>query len=128
MKLFWTVAKTRILPNIGWIACLIPSIFIGGFIGSQLGLWVDFLLMKFANKSLFRGWDLFMFLYAGVVIGLIVMQIIRILCWIKLHRRYLSEYEGWAWKHTIGIVLFDETVWLLTLPTICLLGANVISF
>lgn len=47
------------------------------------------------------------------------MHIVRIRCWVKLHRRYISEHEGWTQRHMLGIVIFDEVIWLAVFAAIC---------
>ena len=124
MKLFLDVAKHRLLPAIGWVACSVLSMFVGGI----LGIWIGYLclatgLME-ATDKLFSGWAFLTFPFVGGIIGLITMHIVRTLCWIKLHRSYMKKYERWTWKYTIGIVFLDEIAWLITFTTICLLLAT----
>lgn len=121
MKLFLDVAKHRLLPAIGWVACSVLSMFVGGI----LGIWIGYLclatgLME-ATDKLFSGWAFLTFPYTGGALGLITLHIIRIWCWMRMHRRLLLEYEGWTLKHTVGIALFDEGVWLIIFIAIFLL-------
>ena len=119
MKLLLKVAKCRLLPSIGWITCSVLAMFAGGI----SGIWIAYFclatgLMESTDK-LFTGWTFLTVPCVGGVVGLAVMHIVRIRCWLKLQRRYMKEYEGWSWKHTIGIVLIDETIWLVAFVAIC---------
>ena len=113
MDLFLTVAKSRLLPGIGWIVCSILVIFIGGLGGIFVGYlclatcWIE------STDQIFSGWTFLTFPYTGGFIGIAILHIIRIRCWVKLHLRYTKEHKEWTWKYTIGIALFDETIWLV---------------
>ena len=69
------------------------------------------------TDNLFTGWGFLTFPLVGGLVGLVVLHIIRILCWTRLHNRYMAELEGWTWKHTAGIILFDEVIWLMVFVT-----------
>ena len=110
MKLLLSVVKSRLLPSVGWIVCSIFVVFIGGLGGilsAYLCLttgWIE------PTDKIFSGWAFLTFPYMGGGIGLVILHIVRICYWIKLHRRYKEEYKEWTRKHTIGIALFDETI------------------
>ena len=75
-------------------------------------------LMDMTHK-LFTGWGFLTFPLVGGIVGLVAMHIFRVQRWLKLHRRYMEEYEGWTTGHTIGIVVMDEAVWLLIFAPLC---------
>lgn len=121
MRLFLEAVKCRLLPSIGWTACSVLAMFAGGLSGTWIGYlclatgWME------STDKLFSGLAFLTFPCVGGAIGLAVMHIVRIWCWAKLHREYMKKYEEWSWKHTIGIVLFDEAVWLVLFVVICAL-------
>lgn len=95
------------------------------FVGGLSGIWIGYLFLVTgwmeSTDKLFTGWAFLTFPCVGGAIGLTVMHFVRIRCWVKLHREYMKKYEEWSWKHTIGIVLVDEAVWLVTFVAICAL-------
>lgn len=119
MKMFLDAAKRRFLPLAGWMACSFLSVIVGliggtgiGYLGLALG-WVEY------SDEMFSGLAFLVFPFVGGIVGLTVMHIVRIWCWTKLHRKYLSECEGWTRKHTVGIAFLDETIWLTAFAAIC---------
>ena len=74
--------------------------------------WMDY------TDKLFTEWGFLTFPFVGGSIGLAIMHIVRIRCWVKLHHRVMLEREGWTWKHTVGIVLLDEAIWLIAFAAI----------
>lgn len=125
MKLFLAVAKSRLLPSMGWIICSVLAIFMGG-IG---GIFIAYLCLTMGWKEptddIFSGWSFLTFPYTGGFIGLVVLHIVRIRSWAKLSRKYMVEHKGWTWKYTLGLVLFDEAVWLAAIFAILMLLAAV---
>lgn len=120
MRMFLDTAKQRFLPLAGWLVCSFLFVIAGsiggagiGYLGLALG-WV-----KYHPDVMFSGLAFLEFPFAGGIIGLIVMHAVRALCWAKLHRRYMKEHKRWTWKHTMGIALFDETIWLAVFAAIC---------
>ena len=124
MELFLDAAKRRIIPWIGWIACSALSAFVGGNLGILFaGLCLAAGFME-TTDQLFTGWGFLTFPFVGGIVGLIVMHIVRVQRWVKLHRKYMEEYKGWTHRHTIAIVFIDETVWLLVFAVLVFAAAT----
>ena len=126
MEILLNVAKHRLLPCVGWMLCSFLFVIMGWICGAGIGYlslfmgWVEF------PDEMFSGLNFVIFPFVGGIIGLIVMHTVRFLCWSKLQHRYMKEYEGWTWKHTIGIVLLDESIWIVAFATTCILLVTVL--
>lgn len=126
MEIFLNVAKQRLLPCAGWIFCSFLFVIVGWICGAGIGYlslamgWVEF------SNEMFSGMTFLVFPFVGGIIALIAMHIVRFLCWTKLQHKYMKEYEGWTWKHTMGIIFLDETIWMVAFVTICVLFVTVL--
>ncbi len=118
MRMFLNIAKHRLLPGAGWMACSFLFMFVGwlGGIGvCYLGLVVG--PVEFPDE-MYAGLNVLLFPLVGGNVGLTAKHIIRVRCWARLQHRYMDEYGGWTWKHTIGVILFDEAIWLAAFTAI----------
>jgi len=115
------IAKHRLLTLVGWMACSFLFVILGWIGGAGIGYLCEFMGWVEYPDVMFSGLTFLIFPFIGGIIGLIVMHIIRTLCWIKLHHSYMMKYEKWTWKYTMGIVLLDELLWLMVFTAICVL-------
>lgn len=119
MRMFLNVAKHRFLPYVGWTVGSFLFVFAGWLCGAGIGYLIQALgWLNYPTDEMFSGLAFLVFPFMGGIIGLIIMHIVRIMCWAKLWYRYTKEQEGWVQKHMLGIVFLDELMWLITFSAI----------
>ena len=121
MKIFLNIVKHRFFALVGWLICSFLFIILGLICGAGIGYLSEAMGWVKYPDVMFSGLAFLVFPFVGGIISLIAMHIVRVLCWVKLHRRYMEVHEAWTRKHTIGIALIDEIVWLIAFTVICLL-------
>lgn len=119
MKIFFNAAKHRLLPYLGWTIGSFLIMFAGWLCGAGIGYLFEALgWLRYSEDVMFSGMNFLLFPFFGGIISLIIMHIVRILCWRNLWHRYTKELAGWTSKHMLGIILLDEMMWLITFTVI----------
>lgn len=120
MRMFLDTVKHRFLPLIGWLVCSVLFVVVGGIGGAGIGyLCLALGWVEYPSDVMFSGLAFLEFPFVGAIVGLIAMHVVRVLCWTKLHRKCMEEHVQWSWKHTMGVALFDEVMWLVIFAAIC---------
>lgn len=120
MRMFLDAAKHRLLSLIGWLVCSFLFVIVGSIGGAGIGyLCLALGWVEYPSDVMFSGLAFLKFPFVGGIFGLIAMHTVRVLRWAKLHCKYMEEHIRWTWKHTLGIALFDEAIWLVTFAAIC---------
>ena len=126
MEVFKDAAKSRILPGLGWLLCSFLFVAIGYVCGYGIGeLFVSRGWVRFPD-DMFSGLSILMFPVGGSILGVLCMHLIRIKIWKKQDRQYRSDREGWTSKHTAGMIILDELMWLTEFSLIWLLLIKVL--
>ena len=125
MRTLLDIVKHRLLSFVIWMVCSLVFEILGclggagiGYLSEAMG-WVEY------PEAMFSRLTFLLFPFAGGIVGLIAMHVVRVMGWIKMHHSYMEAHEGWTRKYSMRIVIIDEIAWLIAFVGLHLLIVSI---